>query len=204
MQPDRSDLPRRTMLAAGLALPLLATGARAAPRALAFTVLRNGTKIGEHHVTFTTDGDRLTATADALMTVRLGPVPVFKYRHHAVETRVGGAFVSLVTATDSNGKRERVSAEKRGGVIRIDCTAGAVTAPAVANPITHWNQQVFGSPLFNPQTGKLLAATARKVAPNHWAIRGEAEIDDFYDEAGAWLALTGKLQDGSRVEYRRV
>jgi len=36
------------------------------------------------------------------------------------------------------------------------------------------------------------------------AIRGEAEIDDFYDEAGAWQSLTGKLDDGSKVEYRRV
>jgi hypothetical protein len=201
---DLSALPRRAVLAGGLALPIFATAAAAAPAALAFAVFRNGTKIGEHRLAFAADGDALTVTADAAMTVKLGPVPVFRYRHHAVERRVGGAFASLVTATDSNGKRERVSAQKTGGVIRIDSPSGAITAPAAANPITHWNPLVFGSPLFNPQTGRLLKATARKITANHWQIRGEAEIDDFYDDQGTWLALKGKLEDGSRLEYRRI
>ena len=202
---DLSALPRRAVLTGGLGLPLLAGGARAAPRALTFAVFRNGTRIGEHHVSFTGDDDTLTATTDAIMTVKLGPVPVFKYRHHAVEKRVGGAFASLVTATDSNGKGERVSAEMSGGAIRISCPSGTLTAPAAANPITHWNSQIFGgAPLFNPQNGKLLKVTTRKVEPGHWAIRGDAQIDDYYDASGAWLALKGKLDDGSRVGYRRV
>ncbi|MDB5423080.1 MAG: hypothetical protein JWQ29_496 [Phenylobacterium sp.] len=201
---DLSALPRRALLTGALALPFLAREAFAAPRALTFAVFRNGTKIGEHHVSFAADETTLTATTDAVMTVKIGPVPVFKYRHHAVEKRVGGAFASLVTATDSNGKAERVSAEMTGGAIRISCPSGALTAPAAANPITHWNPQIFSGPLFNPQNGKLLKVTTRKVEPNHWAIRGETEIDDFYDAGGAWLALKGKLDDGSAVEYRRV
>jgi hypothetical protein len=204
MPPDALALPRRAVLAGGLALPFLATPVFAAGRALSFAVFRNGTKIGEHHVAFTGDGDALTATADATMTVRLGPVPVFKYKHHAVERRIGGAFASLEAATDSNGKREHVSAERAASGVRIINASGAITAPAAANPLTHWNPRVFNGPLFNPQTGKMLKAVARKVAPNHWAIRGEAEIDDFYDDAGAWLALRGRLEDGSRMEYRRV
>jgi hypothetical protein len=204
MSLDLSALTRRAVLGAGFALPLLGGQALAAPRALAFAVFRNGTKIGEHHITFAGDDARLTVTTDALMTVKLGPVPVFKYRHHAVEKRVGGAFASLVTATDSNGKPERVSAEAAGGSIRISGSSGFVSAPANANPITHWNPQVFSGPLFHPQTGKMLKVTARRVEPGHWAIRGEAEIDDFYDASGAWLALKGKLEDGSRVEYRRI
>ena len=52
--------------------------------------------------------------------------------------------------------------------------------------------------------GKLLKVTARRVSVSHWTVRGEAEIDDFYDEAGVWTALKGKLEDGSRIEYRRV
>ena len=197
-------IPRRALLAGGLALPFLAPTALAAPRSLTFAVLRNGTKIGEHHVAFAGDDASLTATTDAVMTVKIGPVPVFKYKHHAVEKRVDGAFASLVTATDSNGKAERVSAEKAGGVIRISCPSGQITAPANANPLNHWNQQIFGGPMFNPQTGKLLKITTRKVEAGHWAIRGETEIDDWYDASGAWLSLKGKLDDGSKVEYRRV
>jgi hypothetical protein len=200
-----SALPRRAVLAGGLVLPFLGTAALAAPRALTFAVFRNGTKIGEHHVSFSGDENSLTATTDATMTVKIGPVPVFKYKHHAVEKRVDGAFASLVTATDSNGKGERVSAEKAGGAIRISCPSGTIVAPVAANPITHWNSQIFsGAPLFNPQNGKLLKVTTRKIEPGHWAIRGETEIDDYYDASGAWLSLKGKLDDGSQVEYRRI
>jgi hypothetical protein len=33
---------------------------------------------------------------------------------------------------------------------------------------------------------------------------GESQIDDWYDSAGEWVALRGKVKDGSVLEYRRV
>ena len=197
-------LPRRAVLAGGLLLPFAPALASAAPKALSFAVFRNGLRIGEHHVTFAGDGDTLTATADAVMTVKLGPVPVFKYRHHAVEKRTGDQFSSLVTTTNSNGKGEKVFAEKDGAVVRISGPAGDVTAPANANPITHWNSGSFAGPLFNPQNGKILKARATRAGAGHWQIRGDTDIDDYYDEAGAWQSLKGKLDDGSMMEYRRI
>ena len=95
-------------------------------------------------------------------------------------------------------------AERTGGGIRVDCPSGKTTLSADTNPMNHWNQQIFAGPLFNPQTGKLMKVRTARVAPGHWTIRGEAEIDDFYDESGAWQSLTGKLDDGSKVEYRRI
>ena len=198
-------LSRRGLLAGGLILPFLPSLAFAAPRSLTFAVFRNGSRIGEHHVAFSGDGPALTATTEAVMTVKIGPVPVFRYHHHAVETRHDGVFASLETDTTTNGKLEHVVAERTGGGVRIDCPYGKATLSADANPMNHWNQQIFsGGPLFNPQTGKLLKVRTAKVAPGHWTIRGETEIDDYYDEAGAWQSLTGKLDDGSKVEYRRV
>lgn len=196
---------RRAILAAGLILPLTPSLVRAASKTLTFAVFRNGSKIGEHHVVFSGEGGALTASTDATMTVKIGPVPVFKYHHRALERRNDGMFASLETTTTTNGKDEHVTAERTGGGIRVDCTYGKATLAADANPMTHWNPQIFGgTPLFNPQTGKMLKVKTARVAPNHVTIRGEAEIDDFYDEAGAWQALTGKLDDGSKVEYRRV
>ena len=186
-------------------MPLVPGLVRAAPRSLTFAVFRNGVKIGEHHVSFSGEGASLVATTDAAMTVKLGPVPVFKYHHKALEKRNDGMFASLETATTTNGKAEHVTAERTGGGVRVDCTYGKTTLTPDANPMTHWNPQIFGGPpLFNPQTGKIMKVKSAKVTPSHVTIRGEAEIDDFYDEAGAWQSLTGKLDDGSRVEYRRV
>lgn len=196
---------RRAILACGLLLPLAPRLAMAAPKSLTFAVFRNGTKIGEHHVAFSGDEANLTATTDAVMTVKIGPVPVFKYHHHALERHSGGVFASLETATTTNGKAEKVTAERSGGAIHVDCNYGKTTFSADTNPMNHWNEQIFsGAPLFNPQTGKILKVKIAKVAPTHVTIRGETEIDDFYDEAGTWTSLTGKLDDGSKVEYRRV
>lgn len=194
-------LSRRLLIAGGLVLA--ATPALAVPRRLAFAVFRNGDRIGDHELNFETTGADLVVRTLATMRVKLGPVPVFRYRHEAVERRSGAAFESLQTNTNSNGKRERVDARRQGGQVEIVTAKGEVAAPGAANPLTHWNAKAFQGPLFNPQTGKLLKVS---VARNGrvWSIRGEAEIDDTYDAAGDWSGLTGKLEDGSSIEYRRV
>jgi hypothetical protein len=203
---DARILPsRRAVLASGVILPLAPGLVWAAGRSLNFAVFRNGSKIGEHHVNFSGEGDLLTASTDATMTVKIGPVPVFRYHHRALEKRTDGVFASLETTTTTNGKDEHVTAERTGGGVRVDCTYGKTTLAADTNPMTHWNPLIFGGPpLFNPQTGKILKVKTIKVTPRHVTIRGEAEIDDYYDETGAWQSLTGKLDDGSKVEYRRV
>ncbi|WP_340647512.1 DUF6134 family protein [Phenylobacterium sp.] len=198
-------IDRRLLLAGGLAaLPGFALAATPPGRRLAFQVLRNGTLIGEHRMSFAGDPASPTVTTDVRMTVKLGPVPVFRYRHHAVERWTGGRFASLDTTTDSNGKAERVSARRTEAGVIIETAKGRITGPAGVRPFTHWNPEVFSGPLFNPQEGKLLKVTTRKVSATQWAVRGEAEIDDFYDETGVWAALKGKLEDGSRIEYRRL
>ncbi|CAN5816152.1 hypothetical protein BH11PSE1_BH11PSE1_14690 [soil metagenome] len=198
-------IDRRLLLAGGLAaLPGLTLASTPPSRRLVFHVLRNGTRIGEHVMSFAGDPASPTVTTDVRMTVKLGPVPVFRYRHHAVERWTGGRFASLETTTDSNGKAERVSARRTDSGVTIETAKGRITGPPGVCPFTHWNPEVFAGPLFNPQEGKLLKVTARKVAAGQWSVRGEAEIDDWYDDAGVWTALTGKLKDGSMLEYRRT
>ena len=204
MSCPQAAFSRRAVLAGGLILPLAPHLALAAPKGLTFAVFRNGSHIGEHHMTFAGEGDSLTATTQADMLVKLGPVPVFRYRHQAVERRAGGAFARLETSTVTNGKTERVVAEKTGGGIAVDCTSGKAMLSADSNPMTHWNPKIFEGPLFHPQTGKMLKVRTTRAGAGHWAIRGEVEMDDTYDDAGAWLAARAKADDGSTVEYRRL
>lgn len=197
--------PSRRLILLGLALaaPVPLWAAVPGARRLAFVVYRNGAHVGEHHMSFTGDPTAPTVTTDVDMVVRLGPVPVYKYRHHAVERWATGWFTSLETSTDGNGKLQKVSARRTDGGVVIDTGKGKTTGPANAAPFTHWNPEVFGKPLFNPQDGKMLKVTAaRKGAV--WSIRGEAEIDDTYDADGVWTALSGKLKDGSKMTYRRA
>jgi hypothetical protein len=191
-------------LAGGLILPLAPGLAMAAPRNLTFAVFRNNARIGEHHIAFVGDGDSFSATTEADMTVKLGPVPVFKYRHHAVETLRGGAFASLETSSTSNGKQEHVTAEKTAAGVSVDCPSGKAMLPASAGPLNHWNARNFAGPLFNPETGKLMKVAVAKAGAGHWTLRGEVEMDDFYDDAGNWSGAKAKGTDGSTIEYRRI
>lgn len=195
---------RRQLLTAGVGLLIPTAALAAPPPRLAFAVFRNGTKVGEHVMAFSGNDDARTVSTDVNMVVKVGPVPVYRYKHTAVEKWVDGKFVSIETTTNGNGKVYRASGRAMGGHVAIVGPTGASRAPADAVPLSHWNQANFGRPLFNQQEGKMLKVTCTKVKPGHWQVRGEAEIDDFYDASGNWMALRGKLEDGSRLEYKRI
>ena len=176
----------------------------AAPSQLAFAALRNGKKIGEQRMSFHQEGGGLTVHTIVEMAVKLGPLTVYRYRHQADERWVGGRFGSLETQTNANGKMLRVSAHGTAEGVEITPAAGGITnAPASALPFTHWNRKIATAPLFNPQDGKMLRETVVATSTK-LSFRGDAEIQDFYDEAGTWIGLIGKLTDGSRLEYRPI
>ena len=215
---SRSDLIlRRTVLTGALSALALPVRAAAQPRSLAFEVLRNGSKIGEQAMMFE-GADALSVKTQTDMAVKLGPISVFHYRHEATERWQGGRFLSLQTQTDNNGKALRVSARREGGVVRIEPAAGpAVEAAEAAIPFTHWNAKIADAPLFNPQDGKLLKergmpggtgavtlADGSQRQAQGVVFKGEAYIEDWYDQDGVWTALVSRLKDGSRIAYRRL
>jgi hypothetical protein len=208
-------LTRRRLVAGAAALAALpAQAAAPGDGRLAFAVFRNGVKVGEQAMSFVRSGGLLTVTSRALMTVKLGPLPVYRYDHRSKEQWRDGRFERLETSTSSNGEREAVTARRSGEALSIQTASGAIQAPADAAPLSHWNPEAFAGPLFNPQTGEMLKVSARKGAAGdapgnaraatHWVVRGAASIDDWYDSDGVWEALRGVLKDRSIMEYRRA
>jgi hypothetical protein len=200
-----------------LALPA-ARAAVAAPRKLSFVVLRNGDKIGEQAMMFELVGEDLTARTSCELVVKLGPVPVYRYRHEATERWSQDRFASLQTQTNDNGKLISVTALHDGDRLQIARAGQApLSAPPQTLPFTHWNRKISGAPVFNPQDGKLLREAAEGPTPglvkladgssfpaSKIVFRGDAYIEDWYDQAGGWTGLVGRLKDGSTVEYRRL
>ncbi len=213
-------LDRRTLITGALALSACPLAALAAPPAggrLRFIVSRNGKDVGEHLMSFAVSGDTVSVTTDASLRIKLGPVPVFRYTHHAEEKWKAGRIETLSTRTNSNGKLETVQASRTANGVAVQSNKGRIMAPAAANPLSHWNSAILDGPLFNPQTGKMLQLTAArkgreqvalasgaKVAASRWSLTGETMIDDWYDSAGVWVALRGLLEDKSTMEYRRA
>lgn len=215
----RTDPTRRRLLAAGAlaAVPAPLLAAPPANRRLAFAVLRNGQRIGEHRMTFSGDAASPTVSTEVDMTVKLGSVTVYRYRHTAREVWADGRFESLESVTDATAGDRKVSARRTPSGVLIRTGRREVLAPAGTSPLTHWNPKVLTGRLFNPQEGDLVRITAspkgvrpvvladgRSVEAQVWALRGEAEIDNWYDRAGVWTGLKGRLKDGSVIEYRRI
>jgi hypothetical protein len=216
---------RRWVLAgAGLALAM-PSAALAYPASLAFAAVRNGKRIGEHRLSFERSGDDLIVRIRAEMAVKLGPVTAYRYLHQVEERWRAGRFERLESQTSSNGKRESVVAVRGTGGVTIWAGRNSAVGPSETLPFTHWNPQVTRTPLFNPQTGKLLKLTARDLGRSRTvtaagaslearrvAFRGDAEIDNWYALDGApgappggeWAGLRGRLDDGSTMEYRRL
>lgn len=197
-------LSRRDALAGVVLALAIPRALRAEPSRLAFAAIRNGRRIGEQRMSFASDGESLLVHTVAEMAVKLGPLTLYRYRHEANERWKGDRFDSLDTQTNANGKLLRVTARRTDAGVEITSAAGLVVkAPESALPFSHWNRKIATAPLFNPQDGKLVHETV-VATPGKLSFRGEVEIDDFYDDAGTWVGLVGKLSDGSKMEYRPI
>ena len=212
---------RRTLLGQAAALILLpiavARADQTASRHLDFEVWRSGRRIGRHTVSVAGGDQDFVVSINAEMAISLGPISLFRYHHVATETWRGGRFAALNSASITNGHREQVSAALTPAGVFIKTLTGSHTLTAEAMPLTHWNQHALQGPLFNPQTGAPMRETvsrqfgqtlrmndARAVTATRYALSGDAEIVDWYDQAGAWAALRGKVKDGSFIDYHRV
>ena len=155
-----------------------------------FAVFRNASEIGRHSVSIQRSGDDATAAIDAAFTVKIGPVPVFRYHHEAVEVWRDGRFISLKSTSISNGAREQVSAMRTGSGVTIDCAKGRIVAGDAA-PLTHWNSHALRRTLFNPQTGALLRDTV--TGPDRSSVK-------LYD--GRIAPVTRYILTGGRRHHR--
>jgi hypothetical protein len=185
---------------------------------LAFRVIRKDSAIGSHGFTFVREGDRLTVSIAADIAVGFGPFTLFRYRHRAVERWQGDMFLGIEAETDDNGTKYKVSVRREDGGLRVVRTPGAsYLAPDNALAATHWNQRMLSGPMINNQTGDLMRPAVASVGPesvrlfsgasvraDHFTLRGDADLDTWYEPSSAWAGLRFTGKDGSAIRYERV
>lgn len=183
---------------------------------IAFDVWRNGQMIGDHTVDIEGDEGDFRVRTNVELLVKFGPIPVFHYTFKSHETWREGKFSALESRTETNGRGDQVHAASSPSGVTIQTSRGQThTAPADALPLSHWNPHALRNPLFNPQTGAMLKERiarqegenlrlpdGRSIQTTKVTLVGDTEIIDWYDEAGAWVALRGRLKDGSYLHYR--
>lgn len=204
--PARRDLPPLLLLAA---LPVPPRRAAAAlPAGYRFHVVREGSRIGTHHVAFSTAGDEVTARIDVEIAVRLAGFTVFRLTHRFAETWAGDRLRLAVSRHERNGRVTEMEARAEGNAVLVRGPEGALRLPADAAPLTWWNPFRLNRPLFDNSTGKPLRVQwARTPLPGggvRWTATGDTESEGTYAADGTWLGWSTKGEDGSAVVYERA
>ena len=192
-------------LALLLATPAL-TPALAQSSGYRWRVMRNGTAIGTHDVSFTERGGERITTSENIVTPRVLGVVVYRYEHRMTEVTRGGRFVSVRSSLNRNGTVIEVTAEATAAGVRLSGPEGVLNLPAGAVPLAWWEPGRFGGrlPLFGTTTGRPLDLRWTRealAAGTRWRTAGEIEAVLEFDAGGRWTAYQVKGDDGSTVVY---
>jgi hypothetical protein len=185
---------------------------------LAFRLIRRGSEIGRHTLTFEPRGDALTihVTVDALVT--LVSIPIVRYTHRAVETWQDGKLAGLTGETDKNGQHEWVKAQRGGeGLVVTGSKTQRYVPSDTVGATSYWNKRMLDAPMISLEDGVLLRpkvtprgpetiplASGATVEANHYNLSGAFNVDLWYDRTDTWASMAVTVADGSTVQYERL
>jgi hypothetical protein len=185
---------------------------------LTFRIIRKGSDIGRHVIEFSPDGDALTVNIAVDIAVGIGPIVLFRYTHRATEHWRGQALVSMNTETNEDGTRTHLTLQRVGsGLVVQSSKFPTYVAPGNALPGSHWNEKMLDGPIINTEHGKLLrpqvtalkeeavpVASGGTIEARHFAVRGDANLDTWYDDTPTWVGLRFVAHEGSEIRLERM
>ena len=203
------------LAAASMPVAPVLGAASAEPDRLAFKVLRNGSQIGTHVLSFRRAAGSLTIGIEVDIDFKLGPISLYKYKLRGTEIWGGGTLMSLSSKTDDDGKADFVEASRDDKGFWVSSSSGPrYLAPSESLPATHWNAAEMRGPWIDPQHGKLTRPTVaparrtmvrlpngRDVEADHFVLTGEVKMEVWYTPDGAWTYLKAPARDGSTISY---
>lgn len=181
---------------------------------LSFDILRNGTPVGSHIVTFEPNGDGLSVRTKSKIEIDFLFFTAYRFTYSSESRWIGDEMVSLSARTDDDGDVSTVDAKKDGTALRVNGSGGAFEATLPIFPTDHWHKGVIDSTeVLNTITGKIAAVKMvdkgwmrldlpdGPVNARHYAYTGDLETEVWYDGRGRWVAMRFKARDGSTIRY---
>jgi hypothetical protein len=208
------------LMAGAMLVARAAAAALPVPRGdrLTFRLLRHGTEIGTHALTFEQAGDVLTVRITVDVLVTFASIPLARYTHRGVETWDGTALVEVVGNTDNNGRQQWVRAHRtEEGLVVLGSQTQRYVAPASALTSSYWDKRMLDGPMISLEDGVLLTpkvadlrmdrirlASGRMIAADHYNLSGTFNVDLWYDETQTWAGMVLTVVDGSEIRYERL
>lgn len=187
---------------------------------MTFTVLRDGTEIGQHRLRFRRDGADLIVEIDTDLRVWLaGVVPVFRFQHEGREVWRNGQLIAIDTRTNDDGAQDFVRGRAIGEGFAIESAEKRGLMKPDVLPTSYWNRSLVERrkvDLLNSQNGRTLSveiqpagdelveAAGMLVWAQRFLIRGDLDQEIWFDGDGIWVMGRFRAFDGSLIEYRRM
>jgi hypothetical protein len=185
---------------------------------LAFRMIRHGSEIGRHILTFALTDTAVTVRVAVDAVVTLLSIPIVRYKHRVVEVWQNGMLASVTGETDKNGQHEWVRAQRiQEGVVVFGSKTGRYVAPEPAGATSYWVRRLLNGPMISLEDGVLLRpkvvehpaetiplASGTSIAADHYNLSGAFRVDLWYDQTDTWASLGLPAADGSYVLYERL
>lgn len=218
---DGRVIGRRVVLLAGATLAARqAAGALPVPASntQSYRLVRHGSEIGRHSLTFGRQAGALTVHVAVDALVSLISIPIVRYTHRAVEIWQDEILVGLSGETDKNGQHEWVNARRTAeGLVVTGSKTARYIAPANAIATSYWDRRMVDGPMISLEDGVLLRpevtvrradsirlASGSMITADRYTLSGAFAVDVWYDRADTWAGLAFAVADGSHVTYERL
>lgn len=182
-----------------------------------FKVYLDGDRIGYHNFTLAPTPDGRQLTSEAHFVVRLLKIPVYRYRHDAVELWDGPCLQRIDSSTDDNGEALSVQGYASGEHFVLHGTAGERTLNGCVMSFAYWDSRILQAErLLNAQNGEYLAVEVtdlgndpvkladQTISARRYRLTGEnLQIELWYSDDRHWLALQSTTPSGNTLYYER-
>ena len=198
-----------------LVVLLLGTGVAAATerREFDFDVTLDGRPIGSHRYELIPSGPgSYEVDSRASFDFNVLGVPLYRYRHQALERITNDCLERIEALTRDNGESLSVRGARSDDGFLLETPAGKPQSRDCVMGYAYWDLQQLlrRRELLNPQTGEFDAVSVEFQGKESLLLQGEAVparryrlrsaqlvIDLWYSESGAWLQLESQVRGGA-------
>ena len=212
--PVRSLPLRPLLVAAVIGLAPQVAMAASEDQHLDFTVLKDGSPIGHHHIDLTRQGDSESVAIKTEILVKVAYVPVYRFEHQGNESWRGGQLVSLHSQTNDDGEHHKVDADASGDHIEVIGDGTDSQANVAIIPASLWNPKLISqSVILNTLTGKQMSVHVEDEGADqvrvrgsmeeahHFKMTGELQRELWYNNSGVLVQVKFPAKDGSEIRY---